>query len=79
MTEIWEHQQLPRSEIDKMRKEVKIASAALDEARREITEKEQPSKKESKKLKTYSLAEASQEASGLTAQKNIKVTLSRKA
>ncbi len=36
--ELWELLQLPRPEIDKMREEVKLASAQLDTARRKLTE-----------------------------------------
>ncbi|MGI1678099.1 MAG: hypothetical protein K6L75_05160 [Cellvibrionaceae bacterium] len=36
--EFWEHQQLSRAEIDRMREEVKHASAQLDNARRKLTE-----------------------------------------
>lgn len=38
MTEHWEHQQLPRSEIEKMREEANQANMQLDEARQEIVE-----------------------------------------
>ena len=36
--ELWELLQLPRPEIEKMRKDVKRPSAALDTARRKLTE-----------------------------------------
>lgn len=36
--ELWELLQLSRPEIDKLRAEVKVASAALDEARRKLME-----------------------------------------
>lgn len=36
--ELWELLQLPRPEIEKMREEVKLASAQLDTARRKLTE-----------------------------------------
>lgn len=36
--ELWELLQLPRPEIDKMREEVKLASAQLDNARRKLME-----------------------------------------
>ncbi len=36
--EVWEHQQLSRTEIKKLREDVKNASALLDNARRKLTE-----------------------------------------
>jgi len=36
MTEHWEHQQLPRFEIEKMREEVKHAAQDIDAARRKV-------------------------------------------
>lgn len=36
--EFWEHQQLSRPEIDRMREDVKNASAQLDNARRKLME-----------------------------------------
>lgn len=42
MTEIWELQQLPRSEIEKMREEANQANVQLDEARQDILEAEKP-------------------------------------
>jgi len=49
MTEIWERQQLPRSEIEKMREEVKHAAQDIDAARREIIDQGKPTPEELKK------------------------------
>ena len=43
--DFWKQLQLPRSEIDKLRAEVKIASAALDAARRKLVNPTKPTQK----------------------------------